>query len=118
MTLSPNGRVRVHRHGKGMAVACSVMMRDALIGVGWHLITVALGMRLSTAGDCRRVQRLARVQCPCRRQRTGEQCEQEESPTARHRRCHTGSGPRCHWINSRPQVSGMSDRDIMSRDVR
>jgi len=49
-TLPLNRRLRVGFQRKSVAVTGSMMVRDALIGIGRHLVTVALGMRLPAAG--------------------------------------------------------------------
>ena len=84
MMLALYRRLRIRLDGEGMAVASSVMMRDALIGIGRHLVAITLGMRLSAARECGRSQRFARMHRRRRHQRTGEQSKQKEAPSAQH----------------------------------
>jgi hypothetical protein len=82
MTLPLRQRLRVRLQGEGMAMAAPVMIREPLIGIRWRLIAVALGMHFPTARDRGSAQCLTRMHRRRHHQRTGEQPEQNETPTA------------------------------------
>jgi len=82
MTLPLRQRLRARLQGEGMAMAASVVVREPLIGIRWRLVVVALGMHFPAARYRGSAQRLARMYRRRHHQRTGEQPEQNETPTA------------------------------------
>jgi hypothetical protein len=82
-----------------------MMVRYVLIGIGGHLITVAIGVRLAGACDRGSAQRLSGVHCCTRRQRDGEQGDQQEPGMPQHGAALADRGPSVIRRISRPRPS-------------